>query len=165
MCWCCWSKIIKIVHACRNYSLPKLARFIRHTVDTRGGMKFFCSINKQSITKAIYAPAVWPLLWILLLQLMKNELFARAQSISVQGSARRSMKAIWQAAPAGRPEFTLQLRMLLATISPTDRRWFLHRQVMTILRRRFHYLAPMGGREGGSPRATFYRDGGIWRAH
>ena len=54
----------------------------------------FCSINKQSITKAIYAPAVWPLLWILLLQLMKNELFARAQSISVQGSARRSMKAI-----------------------------------------------------------------------
>jgi len=28
----CWCSLSKLVHACRNYSLPKLARFVRYSI-------------------------------------------------------------------------------------------------------------------------------------
>jgi len=51
---------------------------------------------------------------------MKNELFVRAQSISVQVRRGAAQHESNMTGGAGRPEFTLLLRMLLGTISPTD---------------------------------------------
>ena len=35
-------KLSKLVHTCRNYSLPKLARFLRHSVELFG--EYFCAL-------------------------------------------------------------------------------------------------------------------------